>query len=120
MMVADEATMQDLWNENDGLRAHLADRRKELEKCRAERDALRAELGRIKGVGPLDDVAYDALHAAYCRVAAERDALLTVLEHDVIEIANLAAMVDPAQTAEYMTAVYDAIAKARGKGTEDG
>lgn len=48
------------------------------------------------------------------RLKAINTELLAVCEHEVVELANLAAMVDPEQTAEYMSTVYAAIARARG------
>ena len=54
-------------------------------------------------------------HAVEC---AENDLLGKLLEtcrHDVVELANLASMVDPEQTREYMSTVYAAIAMTRGK-----
>jgi hypothetical protein len=47
-------------------------------------------------------------------IAAAPD-LLEVCENEVIELANLAMMVDPIYTQELMAGVYAAIAKAKGK-----
>jgi hypothetical protein len=49
-------------------------------------------------------------------IAAAPD-LLEACENEVIELANLAMMVDPRYTQELMSAVYAAIAKAKGKET---
>ncbi len=63
-------------------------------------------------------IADDVRGESNARLIAAAPKMLAVLQHDVIEIANLAAMVDPVQTQEYMESVYDAIAKARRQSDE--
>jgi len=52
------------------------------------------------------------VEANACLIVAA-PAMLEVLEHDVIQLANLASMCDEKQTKEYMTSVYAAIEKAK-------
>ena len=60
----------------------------------------------------------DLEHMPYldnARLIAAAPALLAACTHEVVELANLAAMVDPDLTYELMTSVYAAIAAAKGE-----
>ena len=48
----------------------------------------------------------------FCPLHAAAPKLLEALKNEVMQLANMAAMVDPVTTQEYMTSIYAAIATA--------
>lgn len=64
---------------------------------------------------------YPAVRTAisYCPLHAAAPLMLEALKNEVMQLANMAAMVDPVETQEYMTSIYAAIAAATvSKATE--
>lgn len=51
----------------------------------------------------------------HCPLHSAAPLMKAALKNEVIQLANMAAMVDPIQTQEYMTSVYAAIATADKK-----
>ena len=56
---------------------------------------------------------YEIAHAAWTTAKEQSVDLLAACEGAVIEIANMAMLVDPKETQEYMKIVYAAIRKAK-------